>query len=829
MYSPNLERFEDPNRPMRAIGSPLGIILNPSGDATAVAGGTFELSITVSNQGSESALINIYIDESSTAMRSWCASPYERLGLGPLHSREVVFRFEIPPDALPQTYDYCLVIDAPQHYPEDTPILHRARLAVAPALRETQTVSDATFSLQPATSSTQPLVLPPGEPLTLQAIVRNRSDRVDRFRLALADLESAWYRVIYPDSYTSAGMVFEAEGLELNPGDEGQITLLVTAPFGTGAGMYSTAVRLYSANDADLVLIDVAYFQVAPVYLLSAEMQTVVGKVRDGAGLFELRLHNSGNTVRHIALTVKGADEEDLCRYTLAPERSRIPPGQSATVGLQVEPTRKWRRPFYGKLISFVVEIEDEQDLPLTGDRYQGALMWEPRPWWQFLLLALVILTSVAALIFLIWWLFFRPPARPQIVEFAPDSTTYDAARGDAIRLNWTIAHPDKVRSLQLKGLSPDDVVVSGPIAYDLSDGVPSELQIFCTEDEAQLICQNVPTDARKPGDYVFELAMIPSSKPAENRRTSRTDTVPITPVPPSEIREFASSEPVYDPPPIPEDAQRPPDWSGIRLNWSVTQPTRIREIVLVGRSPDGLVLSPERRYDLSSGIPEALAGFCQLSKQELACQDVPTDATQPGEYLFEMTVVPLPILGQSVAPISQTGDKIKVNDRPVPIEIAEFTIDGEAALPKHIVQLQRDEPTVLNIAWTVEGGEDLTVELLPAPGNVGASGTVPYPLTPESSGETLTLQASNDAGSQIRRSVKLEVLPPPPLPPPPEPIPPLPVPPEMPPTAQDGAMATDEETAESAREEQRREQIEAIPDADSDELTPQQLPPQFR
>jgi hypothetical protein len=50
-----------------------------------------------------------------------------------------------------------------------------------------------------------------------------------------------------------------------------------------------------------------------------------------------------------------------------------------------------------------------------------------------------------------------------------------------------------------------------------------------------------------------------------------------------------------------------------------------------------------------------------------------------------------------------------------------------------------------------------------------------------------------------------------------------------MPPTAQDGAMATDEETAESAREEQRREQIEAIPDADSDELTPQQLPPQFR
>ncbi len=412
-------------------GKPLSTIINPSGDFAIAPGSTFELCVTITNEGNQSALIDIFIDETSQPLRQWCVSPYERLALGRGQSSEVIFEIQVPLNTLPDSYNYMLVIDAQQHYPEDTPIQHQAKLQVLPFVQEAVRVSDPTFTLLPVTSSTAPALIPPGTALDVQVLVYNRSDRVDRFRLTCPDLARDWFTVIYPEGLPEVGLVRILDGLELNPGDNGQIQLLLNPPLDTWAGVYSPTVRLYSTNNPDLVLLDTVYLQVAPVYLLDVELVTLVGKVKDQSGLFELQLRNRSNTTREIILRAKSADGDDTCTYSLTPDRVRLLPAGSASVSLLIQPKKKWwGRPFYGRTFTFIVELEDTQQYALVNNRYQGTLIWEGRPWWHFLLVILGIVGLIGALIFLIWWLFFSPKPRPEIIEFSPASSSYSAVMG---------------------------------------------------------------------------------------------------------------------------------------------------------------------------------------------------------------------------------------------------------------------------------------------------------------------------------------------------------------------------------------------------------------
>lgn len=295
---------------------PLALIVNPSEDASAFAGETFELRVTVINQGNIGAVINIYIDETSGLLRQWCSSAYESLALANNCSAEVVFRFAIPINAASEDYSYLLVIDAPKHYPEHTPIHHKARLQILPPVQSALRVNDPTFTILPSTSSSQPLTIQPGQPLALNIIVNNCSSRVDRFRLTCADLPSEWFTIIYPEGLTELGLVGERENLALNPGAKGEILLRWQFPANVKAGNYSPTVRLTSLNDLNLVLIDVVYLQVISIYRLIPELQTMIGKVGQETGWFRLLLGNAGNTLRDISFTVQENAGKPICTYT---------------------------------------------------------------------------------------------------------------------------------------------------------------------------------------------------------------------------------------------------------------------------------------------------------------------------------------------------------------------------------------------------------------------------------------------------------------------------------------------------------------------------------
>lgn len=766
-------------------GKPLSMIVNPSGDAPITPGLTFELCVTVTNEGNQSALIDIYIDETSQFLHQWCISPYERLALGRGQSSEVVFQIPVPLDAIPGTYNYLLIVDAQQHYPQDTPIQHQARLQVLPFVQEAIRVNDPTFTLLPLTNSAAPAVVQPGEFLEVQVLVHNRSDRVDQFRLTCPDLAPNWYRVIYPEGYTEAGVVRVMDGLELNPGEKGQIQLLITPPLGTGATIYSPTVRLYSLNNPDLVLLNVIYLQVMPIYLLTVELVTLVGKISNQSGVFEVQLYNGGNITRDIALIAKSADGDDLCTYTLIPSQVRLAPGGYAIANLEVQPSQKWwRRPFYGRVLNFVIEIEDLQQFPLINNRFQGTLIWEGRPWWQFLLVILGIVGLIGALIFLLWFLFFRPKPSPEIIEFAPASNNYSVADGESVRLNWEITNPERIQTIKIQGVSPEGVVTSSPIAYNFSQGIPNELERFCTINEV-LNCQNVPTDAREPGDYVFELTVIPQGKKRGESQELLTNTVQITPFPIPEIEEFTSTQAVYQ-----EASQKTPEAANqeasltanddnspqnqpqpenrlIVLNWKISHSEQIRLLKLVGRNPEGIILIPMESIDFTQGIPKPLQEACNIQDETLVCANIPIDNPQPGTYIFELIVVPRQ--GKPEELPAQKTDPIKIEAQPIPFNIVEFTVGGVETLtrPKFVVPISGNQSIPVPLSWKVEGGRDLKVELLPAPGTVPPEGTLPYELSPEPTTETITLQVTNEAGEQKSRSVTIEtVQPPPPEPP---------------------------------------------------------------
>ncbi|UBF30312.1 hypothetical protein K9N68_34430 (plasmid) [Kovacikia minuta CCNUW1] len=758
-----------------APGKPLAVILNSSGREVVTPGSVFSVGVTVHNKGKQSAIIDVSIDDRSGILQQWCLSLRERLALGANQSGEVVFPIRVPTNALPGLYPYLIVVDAQEHYPEDTPIQFPQRIQILPAAQDAVHSSDPTFILQPATNPTKPALIQPGGALAVQVLVHNRSDRVDRFRLVCTDLPRPWFNVTYPQGIEGAGLMVSTDSLNLNPGDQGLISLLLNPPLNALAGTYIPTLRLYSENNPDLVLLDLIYLQVPPIYLLQVELRTIISRVQQQAGIYQVRLNNMGNTRREVLLRVQNLDEEELCTYQLEHSQVRIAPKEVVGVGLQVQPKKWWRRPIFGggRVLNFSVDLEDSRQLPLTIDHLPTYLLWEARPWWQIVPLILLGVLSLLAIAYLIWWWLFRVPPPAQIVQFFSEDPTYSAVNGDVVRLGWQISQPNRLQSLKITGLSADGKPLTRPETYDFGGSIPTALQPFCTQDRSLLTCRNVRTSARKPGTYIFELLMLPKTGRGATSATAKTNLVAIAPIPQPKIVGFASTQPIYQEPitpiagvrpfasPAPKPAVTPtpspsPDNKtgfGVRLNWAITQPERLRAIQLVGRSPEGLVLSPPQQYDFSQGIPPELRKFCVV-KQQLICQNVQTNAKNPGDYVFELTA--LANSGSSTPAEARKTDLIKI--LPKPLRILEFKLNGQPSQPKYLIPLVADQPIPnLVLSWLVDGSAGTKVELLPAPGSVPARAAVPLILSPKPGSVTVTLQVTSSTGQQVVRSVTLE------------------------------------------------------------------------
>ncbi|MCA6603178.1 MAG: hypothetical protein IM533_01550, partial [Pseudanabaena sp. M007S1SP1A06QC] len=493
-----------------------------------------------------------------------------------------------------------------------------------------------------------------------------------------------------------------------------------------------------------------------------------------------------------------------------------------------------------------------------------GNLIVPARPWWQLVLVIIGILGIIGTIIFLIWWFFFRPPEVPVVVEFTSESPNYREAANEAIRLRWRVTNPDLIKEIKVEGLGEDQTTISQPVVYNFSSGIPPELKEYCFIDR-ELLCQNVPTDARKPSQYIFQMNLASKNPKTGILPLAKTTKIIVEPVPQAQILEFASNKPLYteskpvlptivlapvaksdqqannapkaetnttntsptpteatpsnlanvvnSPSPelvatraketvfIPEVLEKrvfftalgiaesptklglikpKPDLDNeVRLNWRLSNVNQIRELTLVGRSPEGEIKSPPLKYLLTEGIPRSLRPYCTISNDEMVCKNVPTEAKASGSYIFELAIIPRkPPVDPKAVPVMRKTEIVKI--APYPAKILELKVNGQDALPQYSFNLNPDIPSILTLSWKVEASAAAKIDLLPAPGNVAAVGQLALPLSPKSAEVTYTLKVTNPDGQIIMRSFIVQTIAPPPAPKPEE-TPPIALPPDVP------------------------------------------------
>jgi hypothetical protein len=771
-----------------ATFNPLSVILTSSGTNSVEPGQVFALGVMLSNRGEEELIAIVFIDNLPSPLYQWCTAAQEYLSLAPGQSGEVVFTFQIPLEALPQSYSFSLIVDIPNR--EYTPHAYTQLLQVVSPSQEVSPESDPTFMVEPASSVNEPIVLQRSEILPMPVTIYNRSDRVDRFRLRCMDLPHDWYRIEYPPDDEGIGLIVAAESLRLNPGDRGDIILHLHPPFEAIAGRYEPTIQIISENEPELGLFDVIYFQLQPVYDLQAVLQTIVGRAKSKAGQFEIWLDNGGNIERTIEVAVSDSEETPLCTYDITPNPIIVPPLTKGIVHLRVQPNKRWQRPWFGgdRLINLRVSLTDRDERPLTTNLLQGILTWAKRPFWQLLLLILVVLGVSGTLIWIIWRLFFAPYVMPTITAFAAEDTRYSAENGDTVRVSWKISDPKHLRTLRLVGRSPDGLIISGPIEFTFNRGkMPPELASSCSLQKKMFQCRNVRTDAREPGTYEFELIVVAEGRQGNASLNSGSDKVIIDPIPPAPqpqvmhlapmqaiyqeqslmngVAQVKSNSPTQNQTNNQTTAQTNAEATGIKLRWDVNHYKNLRSLTLQLRQGDGTPIKEIVLPFVAPGrskviIPRELRAYCQFVNDILmSCSGFPTGLTKAGEYSFAMTAIALQGATEEDQPAEQLIESDLVKIQSLPPRLASFLVNGQPAQAKYLVPVdQGDTPPMVRLAWDVIGGTDTRVQLNPVPGDVPLKSVLDIPLGLDPGETTLTFLVTNDAGMNITRSLSFTV-----------------------------------------------------------------------
>ncbi|MBD2205263.1 hypothetical protein H6G33_23815 [Calothrix sp. FACHB-1219] len=719
---------------MQAKPSPLEVFINPAGIQDANPGDTIELHVVVSNVGKKDAMIDLYLncDEQFRNITGLSTVPRESCAIAPQQSSdEIKFTFEISLDAIPGTYDYTLVVDAPQHYPQETPIPFTRQLKIVPKEHTSIGLNDPTFSIQPSSNPAKPLICKLHEPLLLEVTVENRSKIVDRFRLSCLDLDDDWFTITYPETgVEGAGLISDINGLGLNPGDSGKISLKFHPPVDTLAGSYTPTLRLYSENLPDLVLLDLVYLQIPTSYDLNVELKTILGQVSRSPGKYELFLSNRGNMVRELIFGVESRDEETLFTYTFDPAEIRLLPNKSAETNLLVKPRPWWRRPWFGggQTINFKVNLVDQENLPLPDILAQGTLLWKPRPLWQLILLILLILGLLGGIGFIIWRI-LNPP-QLKIENFSVNSTQLIEGE-DEVTLNWEIRNYKKLENLIVLVKGPQAIK---PTIYDFRNKIPEELNNnnCLVQRQVDLSCKNVKTGISTKGNYTFGLQGLYRKGNVLFSETAKIDSpaiqVVINEKPIAEIVDFKVSKPQYQ------------SGENILVNWTIANPELLAETQIIGSTEEGTATGNPIIYKFNQGIIDnpKLNKACKEVNRQLQCTNIPIPPLKAGKYAFELKAVPNN--GSEKVSGKKTEGKIEV--LPKPFKIVAFTINGSEQ-PNQ--SLKEGETAVLS--WRVEG-EDIQVKLLPYGNDVAPVGSLKLPVIAEFPPQ-IAIQVVDKSGKQ--------------------------------------------------------------------------------
>lgn len=479
------------------------LVLDIQGRNTAIKPGEttlFERELILRNRSDRTIHVDLWIEPSDAKampLRQWCqfSNPNPTLDVG--QERRVQLLFEIPSQAEPGFYSYDVCAQTPEYIEE---VERRSQqLEVLTSDQQITLRNEPVFYLTPPTSSEQPYQLTTGSPLTLQITVENRSKRVDRLFLTCPELPPEWADIEYPEAITDTpGPLTQTDSLQLNPDFSGIITLKLHPPRFTPAGNYSTTLRLTSANQNNLVLLDILYFTIEVNDTIAIALEPQVGHVPGEDSEFGITVQNAGNIQRELMLAA--TDSDRLFKFTLAPNPVNLAPGEIAQLRLTPTPRKWWRRQWKSRQdVPFRVEIADTIAAPVEIDPasiesidseasalaqpllkvpppLEGKIVWESHPsWLRWLLIGLLLAGLLTVFTLLTYWLVKKlvvePSLEPKVLEFSAPSESYQASGenpqgNNPIQLDWEISNVNKLSIVGLTFFSRD-TKAEFPLVFD--------------------------------------------------------------------------------------------------------------------------------------------------------------------------------------------------------------------------------------------------------------------------------------------------------------------------------------------------------------------------
>ncbi len=737
----------------------LNIVIFPPDGEQIFPNQTERTRVTITNiKHQKGVKLEVFFDLTNE-LRKWCTNPTHKITIGYQQTQEIEFIWNIPPQAIPDTYYYNFGVRFLRStsfytFQPKRRQLNILRPKVEPKIKNLG--AEPTFAITPASSSTQPIILSATEHLTLEIDVHNRSNRTDNFRIS-TDLDNPWYTIHYPEAIKKVGVIDGNNALNLNPGKEGKIYFNITPPADTVAGNYKPEITLYSLNNPDLFLKKILYLNIPPKYILQAEIQIILNKVSYKKGQYKIILTNQGNTFRLIDITAKSSDEDEFCEYYLEKYSVRISPNKTIEVKLEIQPNSKQKRPFIStKQFNFQVDLIDKNNHPLPKSLpLKSNLFWRSRPWWQTLLLLLLALGCIGGITWMIWKV-LQPPPEPEL-SLKPERAQYYYG-GDPIALAWTAKNIETINKIIIfdQEHSQDKIntkcYVFKPELEQEScylinkfltpnNETPDQFHGECTTKTNLISCYGVTfTHAQKVQSYSFKLqAFTNSDQPQE----ITTESVSILPRPTLQI--FAETLNIVQGNKI----YRPRDT--VALNFEVSDINQD-----FAEADKIFLVINKNRESQPRIINDNIKDFCyRIHSDRYSCKieniSLPTD----GQYEIGIEFQP-----DSDGRIDQKPERFILPKSIIvqtPIKLEYFRINDKSTSP---IVLEPDTP--IKISWSVKG-KDVNVSISCIGETLRSSGIKYRQPLPPGESESCTITASDIHNKSIQpRTLRVKVNKPP-------------------------------------------------------------------
>jgi hypothetical protein len=152
-------------------------------------------------------------------------------------------------------------------------------------------------------------------------------------------------------------------------------------------------------------------------------------------------------------------------------------------------------------------------------------------------------------------------------------------------------------------------------------------------------------------------------------------------------------------------------------LNWQISHPQQLEALILRTYTPDGTQIGSATSYDLSGPLPVELLPYCTVAGRKLTCQNVPTTVRQPGQYLFELTL--LQDASLNLPPLRETSSLVTITDLPTPTVVE--LVPQQVIYSEAGTQVSADTPNLappvtaagVQLSWIVSHPETLQGLLL--------------------------------------------------------------------------------------------------------------------